>query len=153
MSGRIRYARFPLCLLPAFAVLAFVSCDGGDGGTPTSASSTPTALSISPATDFLKVGQTESFSAEARMSNGSTQTVTATWGSDAPGVAAVESGGLLRFEWQAAEGRSYRVAGSGDLLNWSPLNDWQRAVSGPVSQTINAPTNAPAQFFRLEVRP
>lgn len=96
MSGRIRYARFPLCLLPALAVLAFVSCDGGDGGTPTSASSTPTALSISPPTDFLKVGQTESFSAQASMSNGSTQTVTATWGSDAPGVAAVESGGLIR---------------------------------------------------------
>jgi len=74
-------------------------CGGssGDGPpTPGGPSPTPTAVALTPTTDLLKIGATERFSAQVRMSDGSTRpAVGAVWGSDAPAVAAVDGGGTV----------------------------------------------------------
>lgn len=73
-----------------------VACGGG-GGSPTAPPSTPTltGLSITPATDLVRIKANETFAANATFSDGSSRTVQSTWGSDAPGVATIESGGRV----------------------------------------------------------
>ena len=79
------------CLLGA---LVCAACDGNKGN-PSGPSKPPavTALTISPATDLLKINGSETFTLSATMSDGSTRAVTGTWASDAAAVAAVDSGG------------------------------------------------------------
>jgi hypothetical protein len=75
-----------LCVVSAFVVLA--SCGGG--GTPTGP--TLTSITINSTGAFLMLGLTETFTATATLSNGTTQAVTGgTWGSDAAAVATVGS--------------------------------------------------------------
>lgn len=73
-----------------------VSC-GGDGGptAPTPPPATVTGLAITSSTDLLKINQSGTFTATATMSNGSTAIVTATWRTDNPAVATVDSSGRV----------------------------------------------------------
>ena len=64
-----------------------------------------------------------------------------------------QSGSALTFRWEAAAGRSYRIAGSTDLKTWVPVSDWQRMNAGPASQEIAMPSSTEYQFYRLEVEP
>lgn len=57
------------------------------------------------------------------------------------------------LQWQAALGRSYRVLGSTNLLNWAPLTDWRRTSAGLVSTNLPVSSQLWPRFFRLEVKP
>jgi hypothetical protein len=73
-----------------------VACGGKGGGSPTAPSAptpTITGLSITPATDLIKIKASESFTATATFSDGSSRPVQATWGTDTPGVATIDSSG------------------------------------------------------------
>jgi hypothetical protein len=62
-------------------------------------------------------------------------------------------GSNLNLTWQTVSGRSYRILGSSDAVNWSEFIPWTRADSTFVTRTI--PPLAPANvfFFKVEVRP
>lgn len=87
----------------AFIVSAVAFAAGGCGGSsgeapqlPGGPTPTPTGVALTPTTDLLKVGASERFSAQLRMSDGSTRpAASAVWGSDAPAVAAVDGGGTV----------------------------------------------------------
>lgn len=81
------------CLLGA---LVFAGCDGNNGnpGGPSKPLGA-TGLTISPATDLLKINGSETFTLSATMSDGSTRAVTGTWASDAAAVATVDSSGRV----------------------------------------------------------
>jgi hypothetical protein len=78
--------------LIALLLVCLPAC-GGDDGPPTQPTSE--TLTISPATDFLTIGQTETFTATVRLSNGQTQSVSATWQSDNSSVASIDSSGRV----------------------------------------------------------
>src|SRR5688500_9636160 len=70
-------------VVSAFVVLA--SCGGGGPTAPSL-----TSITINSTSAFLMLGSTETFTATATMSDGTTQAVTGgTWGSDAGAVATV----------------------------------------------------------------
>jgi len=60
--------------------------------------------------------------------------------------------GSLRFEWVSVPGRSYRLVASGDLITWTPVTDWLRAISKTASLIVPQ-IDGPDSFYRLEVRP
>lgn len=76
------------------AVAAGAACNSKDSS-PGSPSETVTALTLSPATDFLKLKATERFTATARLGGGTTREVTPRWSSDTTTIATVDSGGLV----------------------------------------------------------
>ena len=93
----------PYCLqrvlISSVLVFAVGACGGGSGNAPAAPgapSAIPSGLSLTPTTDLLKVGATERFSAQVRMSDGSTRpAVSPVWGSDAPAVASIDAGGTV----------------------------------------------------------
>jgi subtilisin family serine protease len=66
--------------------------------------------------------------------------------------AAVQTNGLVSFQWSAVPGRIYQVQASGDLKSWLPAAAWTAASSNAMVYT---PTNSAgsARFFRVQVRP
>jgi len=67
-------------------------------------------------------------------------------------TATKQSNGQLRFNWPSAPGHGYRVLGSTNFSNWTPVADWVRATA--YSMTLNlSPTNPPYRFFRVEAAP
>jgi hypothetical protein len=64
---------------------------------------------------------------------------------------AVQNKGAVRLEWPSVPGRSYRITGSSDLINWQPAADWVRAKGSVLSHTTTL-TNG-TRFLRLEVQP
>ena len=82
----------------ASLALLLVGCgDGNDQGNPTAPTPTPTSVSVTfPAGGTFFIGRSVQFEARETLSNGTTRLATsATWGSDAPGVATVSSTGLV----------------------------------------------------------
>ena len=79
-------------LLTTFvSAVTLVACGGGDS--PSAPSATTQSITVSSSSDLLQVGASETFTATATMSDGSTRTLTGgVWGTDAPFVATVESG-------------------------------------------------------------
>ncbi len=59
----------------------------------------------------------------------------------------------LRLDWESVSGRIYRVEGSLDGRNWSPVSDWLQATAS--SMTFSRPPLSPGApyLFRLQVRP
>jgi hypothetical protein len=58
--------------------------------------------------------------------------------------------GQLRFDWNAAPGRGYRLWSSTNVPAWNPATSWLTGVSN----TILAPaTNSRVNLYRLEVAP
>ncbi len=84
----------PFHVVLLIALAAGAACNSKDSS-PSGPSQTVTALTLSPATDFLKLKATERFAATARLGDGTTREVTARWSSDAVAVATVDSGGLV----------------------------------------------------------
>jgi hypothetical protein len=81
--------------LGAALLLAFIfstACDKKGGGGPTGPTPTVTNVTLAPSTDFITIKAVQTFSATANFSDGSSRVVQATWGSDAPAVAAVDAG-------------------------------------------------------------
>jgi hypothetical protein len=77
-----------------FAVVAFLLVAGGCGkSTPTNPGPTVSTLSISPATDLVRIRATEKFSATASYVTGVSETVTPSWSSDNQAVATVDTSG------------------------------------------------------------
>ena len=70
------------------------ACSGGST-TPAPPAVTVTSITVTSASTMLKVGQTETFTATANMSNGTQQAATGTWSSDNTGIATVNSSGLV----------------------------------------------------------
>jgi hypothetical protein len=58
----------------------------------------------------------------------------------------------VQLQWTSVPGRSYQLNSAvSNYLNWTPIAGWQSATGGVMSfQFTNA---APAQLFRVEVRP
>ena len=83
-----------LHILVLLAAAAAAACNSKDSG-PSSPSETVTEITISPATDFLKLKATERFTATARLGGGTTREVTPRWSSDTISVATIDSGGLV----------------------------------------------------------
>ena len=82
---------------PAIVIsgVLLAGCGGGSGGPrpPTGPSGpTPVGLSIAPDADMLRIKATETFTATAALSDGSSRVVEATWASDNTGVATVSAG-------------------------------------------------------------
>jgi len=75
----------------AFSVIAILASACGGGDSPSAPAATPQSVTITSSSDRLFIGASETFSATATMSDGSTRSVTGTWGTDAPGVATVET--------------------------------------------------------------
>ncbi len=67
--------------------------------------------------------------------------------------AAVLTNGLLRLNWPAAPGHGYRVLGSSDTINWSPVTDWRRVAGYSANLSLPLNTNGAASYFRLEAQP
>jgi subtilisin family serine protease len=61
--------------------------------------------------------------------------------------------GAMRLDWPSASGHGYRVWGSTNFVNWTPISDWIRASSATSSFTNAAGANAGSQFFRIEAAP
>ncbi len=80
-------------VLLLLAVAAVAACNS-KSSSPASPSGSVTELTISPATDFLKLKATERFTATARV-GASTREVTPRWSSDAAHIATVDGGGLV----------------------------------------------------------
>ena len=82
------------CLLGA---LVFVGCGGDNKGNPggPSGTSVATGLTMSPATDLIKINGSETFALNAAMSDGSSRAVSGIWASDATAVATVDSSGRV----------------------------------------------------------
>lgn len=80
--------------ISALAVVAISACGGGggSGSTPTTPSPSLATLSITPATDLIKIKGTETFTATGSFSDGTSRAVEATWGSDNTAVATVSGG-------------------------------------------------------------
>lgn len=76
------------------ALATGVACSKGDDNGPTGPSGIPTLVSISvtPNTDLIKIKAVETFTVTASFSDGTSQVVQGTWGSDAPGVATADAG-------------------------------------------------------------
>lgn len=65
---------------------------------------------------------------------------------------AVQNTGVVRFDWPAIPGRSYRLTSSdSSLTNWLPAADWVRANGNILSFTTNVTSGT--RFYRLEARP
>lgn len=79
------------------ALVVLAACGGDDAGPGPGPGPTrvPASLAILPATDFLKLRASEALTAVATMTNGTTETVTATWSSDNAGVASVDAAGRV----------------------------------------------------------
>jgi len=60
--------------------------------------------------------------------------------------------GQLRFNWPSAPGHGYRLLGSTNLSDWTPLADWTRAVGYSMQQNLS-PTNPPFRLYRVEAAP
>ena len=63
-----------------------------------------------------------------------------------------QSGANLRFAWPSVPGRAYRLVGSADLVNWTPVTDWVRATGSTTSLSVASQTD-PYRFYQLEVLP
>jgi hypothetical protein len=82
---------------PAIVLCAIVACGGSDTSSPAGATTTVTSVSVTfPAGGTIFIGNAVQFEARETLSNGTTRVATsATWGSDAPGVATVSQTGLV----------------------------------------------------------
>jgi len=59
-------------------------------------------------------------------------------------------GNMIRIQWTSSPGRAYRVEGTANGLNWSPLTDWIQPIGASASATL--PMSA-ALMLRVAVRP
>ncbi len=88
--------RFRLGFGVVILAVGSVACGGGGSSTPTAPSPTTTSITVNFTGTQLFLGATETFTATATLSNGTTQNVTTgTWGTDAPSVATVTPAGAV----------------------------------------------------------
>ena len=59
--------------------------------------------------------------------------------------------GVTRLDWPTVAGRSYRLSGSTNVINWSTVLDWTRARCKVLSYSSSW-TNR-YLFYRVEVKP
>lgn len=87
-----------ISVLASLAMMASLGCGGGSSFAKTAPPKTLSALAVSPATTTLAVGASEQFNATATYSDSSTAIVTSavSWTSSAPGVATIDSSGMVR---------------------------------------------------------
>lgn len=81
-------------MIPARLTVLVAFLAAGCGSPTTTAPSPATLLTVSPGTNLLKIGATETFSAFAVSTDGSGAPVAATWTTDNPAVAMVTAQGL-----------------------------------------------------------
>jgi len=84
-----------LLVVCASSLLTLTACGGGGGGSPVKPTPTAVSVSITPADDFILIGESVQFSASVSLSDGSSSTQSGTWGSDAATVAAVDTAGKV----------------------------------------------------------
>lgn len=59
----------------------------------------------------------------------------------------------IQLDWTSAPGHGYRVLGSADLTNWTPVSDWIRATHYTTQLILPAPTDNTPLLFRIEAAP
>jgi hypothetical protein len=57
-----------------------------------------------------------------------------------------------RLFWTSSSGRGYRVHGSTNLVDWTPVSGWTQATLGTTTFAV-PPVTGPRRFFRVEVQP
>jgi hypothetical protein len=83
-------------VVPIIVVVVGVTAGcGKDSGGSTGPSRTVTAVSLSPTTDMIRIKGSETYTATARYSDGSSETVQGTWSSAAANIASVEGNGRV----------------------------------------------------------
>ena len=60
--------------------------------------------------------------------------------------------GKLRLQWQTLPGRGYRVEGSVNGINWTPISSWVIAPGLLLTHELPAWTAGAPFLFRIEVR-
>ncbi|MBI1842286.1 MAG: S8 family serine peptidase [Verrucomicrobia bacterium] len=60
--------------------------------------------------------------------------------------------GSVQVSWPSTFGRAYRLVGSDDLSNWSPVTDWVFSSGLATSVTLGPETLVQKLFLRLETR-
>ena len=95
MQPRLMHARNLSIVIIGLAL--FGACGGGSDGGPQPGGPTrlPASLAITPATDFVRLRSSEPLTAVATMTNGTTETVVATWSSDNTSIAPVDASGRV----------------------------------------------------------
>ncbi len=81
--------------LTVACLVAIGGCDSGPTSPTPQPSSAAVSISIGPATDLLKIKSAESFSATTTSSSGTQKVASASWTSDNPAVASVDSAGKV----------------------------------------------------------
>lgn len=76
-----------------FALGVAVGCGKDSPVSPSPPPSTLASLSITPATNLIKIKGAETFNVSGTYSDGSTRTVQATWGTDNAGIATIDASG------------------------------------------------------------
>lgn len=105
-------------ILPA-ALVAFVSCGGDSAAGPTDEDPTVAAVSVSPSSRSLLVGDTVRFTAAVRDTEGRDVSAAVSWASDNPDAATVSSSGLVTAMGEgtaAIEARAGGVKGSAEVV-------------------------------------
>ena len=87
-------------MFPLVVAAVLAGCGGSSPSGPSTPSVTPQSINVGSSSDRIFIGASETFTATATMSDGSTRSITGVWGTDAPGVA-------------TAEGATGRVTGVG----------------------------------------
>ncbi len=62
-------------------------------------------------------------------------------------------GGYVRLSWPSAVGHAYRVQGSTNGANWSPVSGWIQATTAGTTFTLPPSGPGPPYLFRIEVQP
>ena len=119
-------------LFPLGALVVLAACGGGEGGPGPGPGPTrlPASLAISPATDLVKLRASETLTAVATMTNGTTETVTATWSSDNAGVASVDASGRVTGAGSGQAAISAVYSGLTAVRPLRVLPDYQGRWSG-----------------------
>lgn len=105
-------------------IIVFPACKGGSTA-PEPPSVTVTSITVTSLSTMLKVGQTETFTATANMSNGTTQAATGTWSSNNSGVATVNAAGLVNIMGSGNATITMSYSGKTGSKNIRGLPDYQ----------------------------
>ena len=118
-------------VIPVAALIVMAACGGDNGPGPTGGPSpVPASLAISPPTDFLRLRASETLTAMATMTNGTTQNVAATWSTDNAAVASVDAAGRVTGSGSGQAGITAAYAGFTALRSLRVVPDYQGRWSG-----------------------
>jgi hypothetical protein len=131
------YKSISAAVLVAF-LLVLPACKGST--TPEPPAVTVSSITVNSVNTMLKVGQTETFTATANMSNGTQQAARGAWSSSNTGVATVSSAGLVTIVGAGEANIIMTQSGKSGQKGIRGLPDYQ-GTWGPGTYSVTACTN------------